>query len=69
MGPCLHDVEHAQLHIAAAFGVVDDSALDDDGVGGQIHTPRQRGGAHYTTRRRQRERDRERETERERESE
>ena len=41
----LEDVEYADVDEGAALGVVDLGALDDDGVGRQVHTPRQGGCA------------------------
>ena len=41
----LEDVEDADVDEGAALGVVDLGALDDDGVRGQVHAPRQRGRA------------------------
>ena len=38
----LEDVEDADVNEGAALGVVDLGALDDDGVSGQVHAPRQR---------------------------
>ena len=41
----LQDIQDAQVHECAPLGVVDLGALDDDGVGRQVHTPGQSGSA------------------------
>lgn len=38
-------IQHAQVSKGALLGIIHLGTFDDDGVSGQIHSPRQRGGA------------------------